>query len=256
VAVRVFARAPRLMVGPLARFAVYMQVRTRTLDDALLDFIQGGGRQVVLLGAGFDCRAARFADRLGSATVYEVDHPATQSKKRAVIAGARDRGAKSAKRGAEEVPSRGEASANVHYLPWNFERRPMAELPEALAGVGHDRRRATLTIWEGVTMYLTEPAIEASVGAVRAYSANGSRLAFQYFDRALIARMRLVRGAVALMGEPYKFGWEPGELPAWLASRGFHLVSDDDMTDLAQRLLPPRWAAAVKRGRHIALADC
>ena len=44
------------MIFPM-RVVLYMQVRTRVLDDALLAFVRGGGAQIVLLGAGFDCRA-------------------------------------------------------------------------------------------------------------------------------------------------------------------------------------------------------
>src|SRR5262249_12138238 len=72
-------------VLPLRLWVMYMQVRTRILDDILLAFVRGGGRQVVLLGAGYDCRALRFADALTETTVFEVDHPATQGHKRRVL---------------------------------------------------------------------------------------------------------------------------------------------------------------------------
>src|SRR5262245_50432517 len=38
------ARRGGRYLRPLARFLLYMQVRTRALDDALLDFARGGGR--------------------------------------------------------------------------------------------------------------------------------------------------------------------------------------------------------------------
>src|SRR5690242_14824589 len=63
----------------LLRWVMYLQVRTRVIDDALLAFVARGGRQIVILGAGFDCRAARFARELADGVVYEVDHPATQA---------------------------------------------------------------------------------------------------------------------------------------------------------------------------------
>jgi methyltransferase (TIGR00027 family) len=134
------------------------------LDDAVRGFARAGGCQVVILGAGYDCRALRLAE-LDGAAVFEVDHPATQRHKHDVLAriGARS-------------PSR--------YISWDFEKRPMAELPAALAAVGHDPSRPTMILWEGVTMYLTEPAIDASVRAVARYSAPGSKLAMTYFNRA------------------------------------------------------------------------
>ena len=85
-----------------------MQVRTRVIDDVMLDFVRAGGRQVVLLGAGFDCRALRFERELEGATVFEVDHPATQSKKKRVL--------------------EGERGAHTEYVAWDFESRPLSEL--------------------------------------------------------------------------------------------------------------------------------
>src|SRR5262249_33283120 len=156
-----FGRAVRFQEEHTAG-VLWLQLRTRVLDRVLLDFVGAGGAQVILLGAGFDARAARFARELARATVFEVDHPATMQKKREVLA------------------RLSPPSARVTYLPWNFEARPMRELPAALAGLGHDARAPTLVLWEGVTMYLREQTIEATVAAVRALSAPGSRLAMNY----------------------------------------------------------------------------
>ena len=86
---RLRARIERLK--PLAetrafkQWILYMQVRTRVIDDALRAFVAAGGRQVVLLGAGYDTRSLRLPE-LADATVLEVDHPATQTHKRNVLA--------------------------------------------------------------------------------------------------------------------------------------------------------------------------
>ena len=221
---------------PMRVWVMYMQVRTRILDDILLAFVERGGRQVVLLGAGYDCRALRFADALRGATVFEVDHPATQGHKRRVVG----------------------APVGVKYLAWNFEQQPMSELPAALREAGHDPSRPTLTIWEGVTMYLTPDAIDASVRAVHAWSASGSELALTYFTRDLIDRPDVVRKLMAMVvrssGEPFRFGWDPAELPAWFAARGFALERDVSIADEAKRLLPRAWARGVgEGGQRIAL---
>jgi methyltransferase (TIGR00027 family) len=220
-------------IDGLARWAAYMQIRTRAIDDELLGF---AGDQVVILGAGYDCRAARFADRLGGARVFEVDHPATQARKRAVV----------------DAPG-------VDYLAWDFEARDTADLPAALAARGLDPARPTLTIWEGVTMYLTEPAIDATVAAIARLGGPGSRLVFTYFEAARLTRppprIRLLTALVGAIGEPFRFGWEPAALPGWLAARGFALESDRTDVELAAALLPPRDASRVRReGRHVAVA--
>jgi methyltransferase (TIGR00027 family) len=227
-----------LVLTPAMTWVAYMQVRTRAIDDVLRAFVAGGGRQVVILGAGFDARAARFAAELAGGRVYEVDHPATQWKKRGLMAG--------------------EAQADVAYLAWNFETQPMSSLPAALSALGLDRGRPVLTIWEGVTMYLTEPAIEASLAAIRAFGAAGSPLVFDYKEKARVAAprgpMRLVSRAVRGIGEPHIFGWDPPALPAWLRERGFALESDRSARQLAEQLAP-QWAHVTERvGNHTVVA--
>jgi methyltransferase (TIGR00027 family) len=143
-------------------------------------------------------------------------------------------------------------------LPWDFEHQPPAQLPAALASLGHDPTRPTLTIWEGVIAYLTEPAIEATVAAVRALSAPLSPFAFTYLERRFLAqraRARFLRSLLNRVGEPFRFGWDPAELPAWLAARGFSLESDRPANEAARELLPPAYAALVQDPTsHIALA--
>jgi methyltransferase (TIGR00027 family) len=226
-----------LAIPRLAHWVLYMQIRTRLLDDMLLDFANAGGRQVLLLGAGFDCRAIRFATELAGGVVFEVDHPATQTHKR------------------EVVSRRAARSARVVYLPWDFEYQPATLLPEALATLGHDPGRPTLTIWEGVTMYLSEPAVAATVESVRALSARGSPFAFTYFEREFIDTPNHVAAIAARLGEPFRFGWDPPALPRWLAGRGFLLQSDERASDAAQRLLPEKYAEFVHDSNsHVAVA--
>lgn len=231
--------------GPLAAmpglrtWIAYMQVRTRVLDDAVRGFVAGGGRQLVLLGAGFDTRALRLPE-LAAATVFEVDHPATQRHKRSTL-------------------DRIGAISPARYVTWNFETRPLAELPAELAAAGHDPALPTLTIWEGVTMYLTEGAIDASLRAIAAWSAPGSQLAMTYLSKSRLARpslaTRIVQAAVARVGEPWRWGWVPDALPDYLAGRGWDLVDDVSTPDAARDLLPAHLARTLQAAdRRIALA--
>jgi methyltransferase (TIGR00027 family) len=240
--VRTIARAG--LVPPMRAFVLYMQLRTRAIDDVCRELARsaaaaGQRAQIVLLGAGYDCRAARFARELGDGVVFEVDHPATQAHKRAALGDV--------------------AGARVEYVEWHFEERPMDALPDALAARGHDRAAPTLTIWEGVTMYLTEPAIDATVRAVHAFSAPRSLLCFTYFERALHERPPIAQRALAAIvkrvGEPFTFGWRPEELASWFAARGFALEWDRDARTIAAQHLPAHWQARVDfPGRHVALA--
>lgn len=238
---RFAARAPSAATIPLWPLVLYVQVRTRVIDDVFRSFVAREGAQVVILGAGYDCRAARFASELGGARVLEVDHPRTQARKRQVLERA------------------GIADARVTYVPWDFEARDVGELPQALAALGHDATRPTLAIWEGVTMYLSEPAIEATVAAVRELSAADSLLVLTYFDRVRIERPGAVRSLIAKVvasgGEPFRFGWSPAELPSWLRARGYGLEWDRTVKSFADELLPSPYDRLVRESHsHIACA--
>jgi hypothetical protein len=66
---------------------LWIALRTRVLDDGLAGLCDGGVAQAVVLGAGYDTRAARMA-RPGL-RFFEVDHPATQADKLARLGGLR-----------------------------------------------------------------------------------------------------------------------------------------------------------------------
>lgn len=232
-------RHPLTRLPGLKDWILYMQVRTRVIDDALRAFVARGGRQVVVLGAGYDCRALRMPE-LDDCQVFEVDHPATQGHKRAVL-----------ERHAIESPS--------IYVTWNFEERPVEDLPEYLGELGHTASAPTFTIWEGVTMYLSEPAIDASLRAIAEWSGPGGELAMTYFAKQRLAKpslaTRVMRAAVSTIGEPWRWGWAPDELPGFLEERGLALVADISLADAARELLPPALAAGVADpDRRVALS--
>lgn len=225
----------RVVAAPVLPWVLYMQVRTRAIDDAVIGFVRAGGAQVVILGAGFDARAVRLAAQLRGVSVFEVDHPATQARKRSVL-----------------------PSSGAKYLAWDFERDPLAELPARIEGIGLDRSRPTLTLWEGVTMYLTAEALSATVDAVADYSSPGSELVFNYLRRDVVERPGFLAGAVSLVvrgvGEPFRSGWHPAELPGWLGARGFTVRSDDAMEALSKRMLPSRLAMLVRPRTRLVVA--
>lgn len=223
----------QLASRPMWRWLLYMQVRTFALDQEAARFAAAGGRQLVLLGAGLDARALRLR-HLGL-RVFEIDHPATQARKRRVV---------------------GDAAT---FMAWDFEHDPAGQLPPRLCGLGYRREERGCVVWEGVTMYLSEAANAATFCMLADLLAPGSVVAFTYFSKAFLTapgwRDRLMRQSVASHGEPWIFGWEPDRLPAWLAAHGFALEHDDSTLALAAQWLPPHLAVRLKDDqRRIALA--
>ncbi len=235
--------SPWWIRGRVARFAISMQLRSRALDEAVVDFVKTGGAQVVLLGAGYDCRAWRLLGHDRQVTVFEVDHPATQRRKRERM--------------------EGEPGARVRFLPWNFEREPLGLLPDRLEQLGFDRRAPSVTVLEGVTTYLTPAAIEETFGCVASYGAPGSRFAFTYIAAAVLVdgstEAVLGRRLLRMLGEPFRFGFDPDTLEAWLAARKLRLEKNESFVEIARRLLPhqPRETiegGILRRSRYVAVA--
>jgi methyltransferase (TIGR00027 family) len=242
---RVLLERLPMLAGQLRTAVVALQLRSRAIDDAVLAFVRGGGRQIVILGAGFDCRAWRLFAEDRDVTVFEVDHPATQRRKRERMAG--------------------ERGARVRFLAWNFEHEDLQTLPDRLADLGFAREAPTMTILEGVTMYLTPAAIEATFACIRGYGGDsGSSLAFTYSAAQLLRdtspEVKRERWLVRAIGEPFRFGFEPDTLEAWLKVRGFQLESNESLAGIAKRLLEPERArpieaSAIRRLRYVAVAS-
>jgi methyltransferase (TIGR00027 family) len=197
--------------------------RTRVIDEVLAGFLAGGVDQVVLLGAGYDCRGYRMPG-IAAATVFEVEHPATLAAKRARL-----------REAAASVP------AHVRFVETDFNRCGLAE---GLAGMGFDRRRPAAFVWEGVTNYLTREAVEAVLGFVGG-CARASRLVFTYVHRgALDGSVRfedapgLLR-SVAALGEPWTFGLDPAESASLLRRHGLVLEADWGAREYRARVFGP-----------------
>jgi methyltransferase (TIGR00027 family) len=184
--------------------------RTKLVDDALGDALRDGMGQVVILGAGFDCRAYRLAG-LAGAKIFEVDHPATLATKLGVLR--------------EALP---EMPRNVKFVEIDFNRQA---LPEVLSAAGFRESERTEFLWEGVTNYLTAEAVDSVLRFV-AGCGVGSQIVFTYVHAGLMdgavrfgGGEKLLRN-VARIGEPWTFGIVPEKLAKFLGRRGLRLEWD------------------------------
>ena len=63
-----------------------VRIRTRFIDDFVRRGVADGLRQIVILGAGFDCRALRLDEIVATRSkVYEVDFDEQLATKRAIL---------------------------------------------------------------------------------------------------------------------------------------------------------------------------
>jgi len=188
-------------------FVWLMLVRTRFIDEMLQRAVRNGATQVVILGAGFDTRAHRFAELLRDAVVIEIDYGATQDYKRRRVDAAL-----------------GGAPDNLAYAPIDFTRESLGEV---LDRAGFDRHRHTYYICEGVSMYVPEDGMKATLRAVAETSAPGSTMLLEYMNRAgLDVMIRHPSGMIKNAfewGEPFVFGVPDGQDREFFRETGLEL---------------------------------
>lgn len=183
-------------------FRAHVRLRTRFIDDAVLDALERGSRHLVLLGAGFDCRAYRLkALAARSALVFELDHAEQLQKKQLILGNA----------GIGLAPV-------VRTVPADFGALDLEQqLPSSLAAAGFDPGRPSLFVGEGLIGYLDRASVQRLARATAALAAAGSRLILTYHSYAWhpdIVKAELAAG-----------GWEPEAVPGYPELHRLHFGS-------------------------------
>ncbi len=201
----------------------FVAMRSRFAEDAARRAIENGVRQIVVLGAGLDTFAYRLEQREGL-RVFELDHPATQRDKRRRLEEAR-----------VAEPS------HVAYVVHDFEHGSMTAALEA-GGLGVGRR--TFVMWLGVTPYLTEAGVYATLGELARFP-GGAEVVFDYANPPHAIEETHVRDfhramaeQVAASGEPFRCHLDTLELHARARTLGYVDIEDLDRAALVARYLP------------------
>ncbi|WP_051266687.1 class I SAM-dependent methyltransferase [Nakamurella lactea] len=230
--------APELLAEDRAhperrRMRLFIAARSRFAEDALAAAVDGGVRQLVVLGAGLDTFGYR--NPYPGLRVFEVDHPATQAWKRARLADA-----------GIDVPG------SVRHLPVDLERD---ELMPALLTGGVDPGAPLFVSWLGVVPYLTSEAIIGTLAAIGRLP--GAHLVFDYANPAdeLTPRQRADRDRraanVASVGEPWRTHFGTADLHQLLRANGFTVADDLGPTEIAVRYFGAPADTASRPGGHV-----
>jgi methyltransferase (TIGR00027 family) len=219
--------------GPRMRW--FIAARSRIAEDALNAAVNDGATQLVVLGAGLDTLAFRtpLAQRL---RIFEVDHPATQARKREMLATA-----------SIAVPD------TLTFVPTDFERQTLAEQLESASFAATGR---SFFSWLGVVPYLTEPAVFSTLSYM-AQLPGGAEVVFDYVNPANSvapagrAAHQALAERVASLGESFQSYFETGPLCAKLTATGFRRVSDIGPAQIAARFFPEAERTAPTRGGHV-----
>jgi methyltransferase (TIGR00027 family) len=203
--------------GLLANLTCRKRFIDEELDEALPDL-----DAVVILGAGLDTRAYRFARRT-DIPIFEVDLPVNINRKAAAV-----------RRALGGVP------ASVRLVPVDFERDDLAAM---LAEHGYRADYRTFFVWEGVTQYLTEDAVRATFGYLQS-AAAGSRLTFTYVRKDFVDGKNLY-GAKSLYRrfrqrqQVWHFGLVPEELEGFLGQYDWRLIENAGPDYLVEHYIRP-----------------
>ena len=200
------------------RLRASVVARARLVEDVVLEEMDRGTDQYVLLGAGLDSFAQRNRERLSEVAVFEIDQKNTLEWKAARLQ--------------EEGYTMG---GNLHFVPVDFET---ALWWEALDKGGFNRDKKAVVSSTGVSLYLSRQAIMDALQEVAQW-APGSMLAMAFYlplhaldpeDQPM--QERAIKGAAA-SGTPFQSFFLPGEIQELVAPMGFasiEIISTEEKT--------------------------
>jgi methyltransferase (TIGR00027 family) len=217
---------------------IFVAVRSRFAEDALMAAVSNGVTQLVILGAGLDTFPYRntLGDRL---RIFEVDYPSTQAWKRQRLADADI-----------AIPN------TLTFAPVDFER---GTLEDGLRASGFDASQRTFFTWLGVVPYLTEQAIFATLDFI-AKLPGGAQVVFDYGNppesRDPQARAAHDQRAayVAAVGEAFVSYFDTDVLREKLSAVGFLEIEDLGPRQIAERYFPARAGSMPEKGGHVVRA--
>lgn len=197
----------------------FVYARTRVIDEHVRNAIADGATQLVIIGAGLDTRAIRFASP--ALKVFEVDQVLSQVFKRERL-----------------VAAKLDPTGNgQRYVSFDFVR---GRLADALAEQGFVREERTCVVAEGFTFYVKPPIIYALLGFMSGDCPPGSTIVFDYIDAATAdgttkdRAAKKTRKAMAKRGEPFQFGIHFGSIQEHLEPMGLTVLRDLHAEELEQ----------------------
>ena len=204
-----FERSPRM--------EHYLRARTAFFDRVVVGALERGLAQVVVVGAGYDGRALRYAKP--GVRWFEVDHPATHADKR------------------ERLERLDIGVEHVVFVAADLTR---PGLGAALVAAGYDAATPSLMLFEGVAVYLEEADIDSVARELASVAPPGSSLAVSASPVVAEPGLReRFAERVAAIGEPARSfmtapettalletaGWRGAGLPQEAEDAGFVLVT-------------------------------
>ncbi|MBN1316118.1 MAG: SAM-dependent methyltransferase [Anaerolineales bacterium] len=201
----------------------YMIARTAYFDGLFKSALEIRAQQIVLLGAGYDTRAYRFAGLNQGTQIFELDIASTQDQKKKCL-----------KRAVIDIPNQ------VKLVPIDFNKKSLSQV---LAQAGYDGRKKTLFIWEGVSYYLDTESVDATLEFISHLPNNDSAIAFDYTvtlteDTVYYGAQDFARSMEEHhSAEALLFSVEEGKIETFLESRGLKMTGHLDNREIESTFL-------------------
>jgi methyltransferase (TIGR00027 family) len=203
----------------------YMLARTAFFDNVFIDALNKNIPQIVLLGAGYDTRAYRFADLNNTTKIIELDVATTQNRKKKCL-----------KKAQIDIPKQ------VILVPINFNKE---SLKDVLEKAGYEKNEKTLFLWEGVSYYLEPESVDATLDFVNKSSHDESVIAFDYAISISEESINNYYGVKQFAqtwrkyrsNEIFKFALDEGKIESFLEQRGLKIVNHLDNKEIEKTFL-------------------
>ncbi|MFI6368321.1 class I SAM-dependent methyltransferase [Nocardia sp. NPDC050630] len=218
----------------IRRRRLYIAARSRFADDRAAAAIARGTEQVVILGAGLDTAPYRNVHK--NVQFFEVDHPDTQTWKQHLL-----------RKSGIAIPD------SLTFVPIDFDQSTLAD---GLAEAGLDRTRSAVYIWLGVSVYLTRPAVDATLSHITDHA--GSEVVLDYFypvtstpHEHTTDQLQARAESTARLGEPWQTFFTADEIGALLQSFGFKQVVDQPGSELVATYDDRAISRPTESGPHV-----
>jgi methyltransferase (TIGR00027 family) len=162
------------MLGPKTISSLYSRLpidgaleagalRTKWIDDSVMQAVGADVKQMVVIGAGYDTRGLRLTLPADFHT-FEVDQPIVQQRKICILH-------------SSSCPELGQQKHRLHFVPLDLSVSCISELFKT---EGYKADVPTIFIMEGLSYYIEKSATQATLEKLRDLAAPGSTIVISY----------------------------------------------------------------------------
>jgi methyltransferase (TIGR00027 family) len=189
------------------RLRASILARARFIEDTVVEAVERGVDQYVILGAGLDTFAQRRGDAAPNLHIYEIDRGDTLKWKR------------------RRLNETGFGVAeDLHFVEVDFETMSWSD---ELKKAGFDFVKPAVIACTGVTLYLTKETIAATLKEIAGFAAGTTLAMTLYLPKDLMdeedrAMQEIAENGARLAGTPFESFFTRDEMLKLAADAGFH----------------------------------